>query len=77
VMKLAETQMIRSQLRLVFDNGFHPTTGDIMLKTKTFNNVKTNAEPDQLWAVAQAFAGLQTLPLHSVERTDYSEIVAS
>ena len=47
-----------------------------MLKTKTFNNVKVDAEPEKLLAVAEAFAGLQQLPLFSVERLDQSEIIA-
>lgn len=76
-MNLATAQIINSQLRLVFDNGYHPTTGETVYKTKTFNNVKVSAEPEQLLAVANAFAGLQTLPLSGVERTDLSEIYAS
>lgn len=76
VRNLATTNILKSQLRLVLENGYHPTTGEVMLKTKTFNNVKVDAEPEKLLAVAEAFAGLQQLPLFSVERLDQSEIIA-
>jgi len=71
---MATSSLIRSQLRLIFDNGTHPTTGKPVFKTKSFNHVKTNATADQLHAVAQALGALQTLPLFNVERFDYSEI---
>jgi len=71
---MAVARLIRSQLRLALDNGIHPTSGNVILKTKTFNNVKTDATADQLYAVAHALAGLQTLPLYGVERVDNSDI---
>lgn len=67
----------KTQLRLVLNNGIHPTTGATIFKTKTFTNVKTNVTADQLYPVAEALAALQTLPLYSVERVDQSEITAS
>lgn len=74
---MAVSRLIKSQLRLILNNGIHPTTGDAVFKTKSFNNLKTDADPDQLFTIAQAFAELQTLPLYSVERSDQSEITAS
>jgi len=71
---MAEQRILRSSLRLVLDNGLHPTSGKMVFKTKSFNNVKTDANADQLYAVAQALAELQTLPLYGVERVDNSEI---
>ncbi len=71
---MAVGRIIRSQLRLSLDNGVHPTSRNVILKVKTFNNVKTDATPDQLYAVAHALADLQTLPLYGIERTDASEI---
>ena len=71
---MAEQRLIRPQLRLSLDNGVHPTSGNVILKVKTFNNVKTDATADQLYAVAHALAGLQTLPLYGIERFDNSEI---
>jgi len=71
---MAEQRLVRSQLRLSFDNGLHPTTGNVILKRKSFTNVRTGADADQLYAVAHALAELQTLPLYGIERNDNSEI---
>lgn len=71
---MATSTLIRSQLRLVLENGIHPTTGKVVYKTKSFSNIKTDANAEQLYAVAEAFVGLQTLPLFEVERADHSEI---
>lgn len=71
---MARSTLIRSQLRLVLDNGTHPTSGKMVFKTKSFSNIKTDANADQLYAVAESLAGLQTLPLFEVERADHSEI---
>lgn len=72
---MAESILIRSNLRLILNDGTDPETGDMKKKLKTFNNVVPSSTADQLLAVAEAFASLQTLPLHSTERTDNSEIV--
>lgn len=74
---MAESILIRSQLRLILDNGIDSETGDVVTKLKSFNNVNPSATADQLFTVAEAFASLQTLPLYSVERTDNSELVAN
>ena len=71
---MAVGRLISSQLRLTLDNGNDTKTGKMIFKTKSFNNVKTDATADQLFAVAYALADLQTLPLYSVERNDNSEI---
>ncbi|MFD2131560.1 DUF1659 domain-containing protein [Pseudogracilibacillus auburnensis] len=71
---MATSTLMKSQVRLVLENGKHSTSGNPIFKTKSFNNVKTDASPTQLFAVATALANLQTLPLHSVERFDHSEI---
>lgn len=73
---MAEQIVYRSQLRLHLDNGIHPTTGDTIIKSKTFNNVKTEVTAEQLFEVAQALASLQALPLYGIERVDTSEIVS-
>jgi hypothetical protein len=45
-------------------------------KRKAFplKGVKAQAAMDDIWAVAQALAGLQTLPIDSVERIDTEEL---
>lgn len=71
---MAVANLLKSQLRLHFENGTNPETGDIIFKAKLFNNVKLSADAEQLYTVAQALAGLQQLPLHEIERNDSSEI---
>ncbi len=72
---MAESILVRSSLRLILNNGIDPRTDDVIKKVKTFNNLKPSVSADQLFAVAEAFAAVQTLPLYSLERADNSEIV--
>lgn len=66
---MATAVLVDSKIRLVFDKGTDgegkPVTG-----SKTFNNVKKDATPDNLMAAAQAIASLQIYPLVDVERND-------
>lgn len=71
---MAVSNLIKSSLKLSFEDGIHPTSGAVILKAKSFNNVKPNASADGLYEVAHAFAGLQELPLYNIERSDNSEI---
>lgn len=71
---MATTAIQDTQLRMVFDAGMD---GEKQLyKNKNFSNVKTSASADQLYAVANALAPLQELPLLSVERNDSHSIYA-
>jgi len=63
-----------STLRLVLYDGDDVETGKPIYKTKSFNNVKTAATADQLYAIAEAVAVLQERPLYNVERRDTSDI---
>lgn len=71
---MAVARLVKSQLRLVFENGTHPTSGEKVYKTKSFNNIHTSATAEQLYAVGNALAGLQTLPLYGIDRNDSSMI---
>jgi len=71
---MATASIINSQLRLIFENGTHPESGKPVYKTKTFNNVVSDASADQLYAVGTAVAQLQELPLHEINRGDTSLI---
>ncbi|EQB38101.1 MULTISPECIES: DUF1659 domain-containing protein [Virgibacillus] len=73
---MASSQLTNSSLWLVFDNGINESTGKMVTKTKSFNNVKTVATAEQLYIIAEAFTNLQQLPLEVVERKDTSEILA-
>lgn len=72
---MAMAEKISSTLRLVLYDGEDEETGNPVYKSKSFNNVKTSANADQLFVVAEAFAQLQELPLYAIERRDNSEIV--
>lgn len=74
---MAVSYILKSQLKLVLVSGTNPTTGDAMFKTKTFSNVKSDATADGLYAVANALAPLQQLPLYQIERNDNSEILGN
>jgi hypothetical protein len=67
--KMAQTIIQSSQLRLVFELGTDED-GKMKYKNKNFNNIKTDAAPEQLLSVAQAIASLQIYPLAQVERND-------
>lgn len=72
---MAISHVYRTQLKIGFENGIDPDTDRVIVKRKTFNNVKPEATADELYAVAEALASLQQLPLYEVERSDHAEIV--
>ena len=68
---MAQTYLQDVQLRLVLANGVDGE-GKPQLKSKNYNNIKPDATAEQLFAVAQAIVGLQTLPLNTIEKNDSS-----
>ncbi|MEQ6377965.1 DUF1659 domain-containing protein [Bacillaceae bacterium S4-13-58] len=66
---MAGVLVTNSRLQLTFENGVNEK-GDVVFKSKAFNQVKTTASNDGLYAVANALAPLQQLPLHAIERQD-------
>lgn len=70
---MAVAHLVSSTLRLVFIDGMDEDEQPIY-KNKSFRNVKTDADEDQLYAVSQAFVGLQERDLNKIERTDSSDI---
>ena len=73
---MATSQTLKKQLRLVLEEGIHPTSGKPVYKNKTFNNIITTANAEQLLAVGTALAELQELPLHEINELDTSMISA-
>lgn len=71
---MAVAEIVDSRLRLTFYDGEDPETGDAIYKTKNFNNVKTDADAEQLYAIAQAFTKLQERTLYAIARQDSSDI---
>ncbi|MGM0873364.1 MAG: DUF1659 domain-containing protein [Bacillota bacterium] len=72
---MANTVLLDSQLRIVFDMGLDGN-GKQMLKTKNYNNIKTSATADELLQVAQAIVSLQSESLAYVERNDSHQVIA-
>lgn len=71
---MAVATMTSSRLQLILDDGVDEVSGKQLFKTKGFNNVKTTATANQLYAIASAVSPLQERPLDSIERKDDSEI---
>ncbi|WP_249870779.1 DUF1659 domain-containing protein [Oceanobacillus saliphilus] len=71
---MAVADMTNSSLQLVLQDGINPESGLPIFKFKSFNNVKTNATADQLYAIATAFAALQERALYNINRKDSSDI---
>jgi len=74
---MAIQEIMSSSLQLVFNEGVDESTGNPIYRTRTFNNVKTSVDADQLYAVATAMAGLQEFPLYTIHRRDNSDIYAA
>ncbi|CEG26962.1 DUF1659 domain-containing protein [Bacillus sp. B-jedd] len=71
---MAQALLAESKLRLVFETGVNEK-GEPIFKSKTFNNLKKEATPDQMHQAAAAIAALSKDPLSRVERNDRSEIL--
>lgn len=71
---MATAQLLESRLRLVYYVGDNPDTGKPVYVNKNFNQVKPEATPEQLLAVAGVIATLNEHPLYTIERFDTSEI---
>ncbi|MFC4024755.1 DUF1659 domain-containing protein [Oceanobacillus longus] len=71
---MAVADMTKSTLQLVLQDGIDSESGSPIFKFKSFNNVKTDATADQLYAVATALVDLQERPLYTINRKDNSDI---
>jgi hypothetical protein len=72
---MAQATLATTKVRLFFEAGMDEE-GNMVLKSKTFNNVKTGATADQIYQVAQAISALSSQTLNRVERSDSSDILA-
>ena len=73
---MAQANMIQSRLQLFFEQGFDEETGEIITKTKSFNNIKTVATAEELLTTATTLASLQQFPLNEVRRNDVALLTA-
>lgn len=71
---MAEAMLSQSRLRLVFETGVNED-GEPTFRTRTFNNIKKSATPDELYSTATTLASLSDYSLDSVQRTDSYDIV--
>lgn len=69
---MAIAEKVDSRLQLIFIAGFDEITGDIITKTKSFNNIKTEATTEELLRVTEALVSLQQYDLQAVRRNDTS-----
>ncbi|WP_087974770.1 DUF1659 domain-containing protein [Oceanobacillus rekensis] len=71
---MAVADITKSTLQLVLQDGIDSESGSPIFKSKSFNNVKTDATADQLYAVATALVELQERPLYNINRKDTADI---
>lgn len=71
---MAEAMLSQTRLRLLFEIGTDDN-GKSIIKTKTFNNIKSTATAEELFSTATALASLSKDVLDTVERNDNYEIV--
>ncbi|SCI44397.1 MULTISPECIES: DUF1659 domain-containing protein [unclassified Romboutsia] len=62
-----------SSLKLQFNKGLG-TDGKEITGSKTFSNLKEDASPEDVLAVANAFGGLQKHDLYNIVKIDYTSI---
>ncbi|OZM56481.1 hypothetical protein CIB95_11945 [Lottiidibacillus patelloidae] len=70
---MAAESLTDSALKLTFETGVD-ANGEPIFKSKSLNNVKITATPDQLYVIANALHPLQTHNLTNVERRDTSVV---
>lgn len=66
-------EIINSRLTLEL-NGGADDNGDTMIKYKHFNNVKNDAQDEDLQTVAMSLSELQELPMVAVKRVNEYDI---
>lgn len=64
---------LASDLVLVMEDGIG-ASGQPLSKSRIFKNVKTDANNDDVYAVAQSLIGLQSKPNQAIQRRDTVEL---
>lgn len=73
---MATSHLEKSQLRILFQTGIDPVTQEPIFRRRSFNNIRINATPAELKAVANSLASLQQYELYKVKRVDQAMIIA-
>ncbi|MGJ9457415.1 DUF1659 domain-containing protein [Oceanobacillus sp. CF4.6] len=71
---MAVADITKSTLQLVLQDGIDSESGSPIFKSKSFNNVKTSATADQLYAISTALVDLQERALYNINRKDTADI---
>lgn len=61
---------LKSDMSIEFKIGINKVTGKDIMKKITFHNVKTDAKPEDVHAVAQAFGTLIDFALQHINEVD-------
>ena len=59
-----------SSLRVKLDAGLNDSTGNTIVKSKTYSNIKPEATSQAIYDVATALEGLQEFPVLEVTKID-------
>lgn len=63
-----------SSLRVRLDAGLNDSTGKTIVKSKTFSNLKYDANNQDVYDVAKALMELQVYPVIEVLKQDYTTL---
>lgn len=69
-----ETKPLSSRLQLQLDYGVNED-GRAITRTKSYSNIKSDADNQSVYDTAQALGNLQSYPLLLVRRIEQSELV--
>ncbi|NLZ54889.1 MAG: DUF1659 domain-containing protein [Thermoanaerobacteraceae bacterium] len=64
---------LNSSLRIIVETGVDENNKPIY-RTRSYNNVKTDATDEDLMSVANQLADIQSHPVHAIRRTIESEL---
>ncbi|MCR2821736.1 DUF1659 domain-containing protein [Lederbergia panacisoli] len=70
---MAQGMLRSSNLKIVFDYGMDENNKPIF-KTKTFNRIRLDSTPDELYNTAIAIGSVSKEPIWAIERNDSHEI---
>ena len=70
-----ENVVIRTKLKIEYTDGYNEKTGEEIIKTRDYGNIKASAKNEDLYAVAHAMSSVMAAPTHGYLRCDESELL--